>query len=235
MGEMMMSMRASHYVLLDYSMAMVHDLVGNLDGFVLLGRSRGGLGLNRLRLRLGFLDRGSRLLAGLIVQRRLMLIIVLMLVVRGWVVMLINHILAIMVRSLDWIVIGSVGNMPMLLITAVTVAAAVVVPRQMSVSVAITVSIVIHIGCCLMNRMVSCGMALFALSKPLLEFFVVFSIVSLVIVLHALSMNRFMSSLPVLEPTRLDKMLDIGVSVVKWVSKRGISLFNLTHFPLMLH
>ena len=101
----MMSMRACHYVLLDNSMAMVHDLVVNLDGFVLLGRSRGGLGLSRLRLRLGFLDRGSRLLAGLIVQRRLMLIIVLMLVVRGWVVMLINHILAIMVRSLDWIVI----------------------------------------------------------------------------------------------------------------------------------
>ena len=123
----------------------------------------------------------------------------------------------------------------MLLITAVTVAAAVVVPRQMSVSVAITVSIVIHIGCCLMNRMISCGMALFALSKPLLEFFVVISIVSLVIVLHALSMNRFMSSLPVLKSTRLDKMLDICVSVVKWVSKRGISLLNLTHFPLMLH
>ena len=100
----MMSMRACHYVLLDNSMAMVHDLVGNLDGLILLGRSRGGLGLNWLRLRLGFLDRGSRLLAGLIVQRRLMLIIVLMLVVRGWVV-LIDHIIAIMVRSLDWIMI----------------------------------------------------------------------------------------------------------------------------------
>ena len=104
-GVMMTSMRACHYVLLDNSMAMVHDLVVNLDGLVLLGRSRCSLRLSRFRLRLGFLDRGSRLLAGLIVQRRLMLIIVLMLVVRGWVVMLIDHILTIMVRSLDWIVI----------------------------------------------------------------------------------------------------------------------------------